>query len=92
MTAKVESVFSAKAVLTALESVKLVEKGYKKYKLKTYNDWKDKNFTRGRFTIHTSDDKIESYFLHISKNVVKIWLPANAKGGADHILEGNFAA
>lgn len=92
MATKVEPVFSARAVLTALEGVNLVSKGHRKYKLTSYDDWKDKNFIRGRFTIYTSDDKIVSYFLHLSKNVVKVWLPGNAKGEADHILEGNFGS
>lgn len=92
MATKVEPVFSSKAVLTALEGLNLVEKGYKKYRLATYDGWKDKIFTRGRFTIYIPGGTMVSYFVHLSKNQVKVWLPANAKGPADHILEGNFGS
>lgn len=90
MTTKNAVVFSVNAVKSALEDLKIAPNSSKKAKLTVYSDWKDKNFTRGRLTYYLTDDKIESFFLHLSPDTVKIWLPTTSKGGPDHVISGKF--
>ena len=51
-----------------------------------YKEWNIGGGTRGRYQ-YRSDDKIISYFLHIYKDMVKVWLPKNGTGAHDLLLE-----
>lgn len=78
------------AVKSALNTQYPNTKTLGKCKICVYTGWEDENYTRARVNFYVKDTDIESYFLHVGADKIKVWGPGSGKNDEPVVLEGKF--
>lgn len=61
-----------------------------KCKICVYEGWGDEKYTRGRANFYIDGTDIESYFLHIGADQLKVWGPNSGKNDDPVLVSGRF--